>query len=242
MVRNTALLNFGDNEEHSQRRNSLKLTCASLSFLSSCDADIWREHHEVKNPRGPFPSVFRQIDSINRQFYTGKSLKTLSPDLPEGTLDTGEMWVQSHVFEIKGHTPFYFTGRLDGLGTRADGGGFIVPDFKTVDVKTQHLGHYQLQLNAYALALENPAPGRPRLAPVTHLGLLCLMPRSMKASPTGNIGYLVEPSWVPLERNDDAFFDFIATRILRVLELPKMPEPAPDCEWCAFVDAIKRDI
>ena len=241
MAKQIALQEHGD-DENQQDKKPLKLACSGLSFLTACDRCQWRECHCVKNPRGIFPSVFGKIDRINRDFYQGKSLKVLSPDLPEGILDTGELWVQSKVFEVDGHTPFYFTGRLDALGTRSDGAGFIVPDFKTVDVKTQHLDHYQLQLNAYALALENPAPGRPVLAPVTHLGLQCLMPRAMKASPTGKVGYIVEPTWVPLERDDDALFDFIATRILRVLELPEPPAPDPTCDWCTFIDAIERGI
>jgi hypothetical protein len=237
MAQTGLVLNYSGDE----KRKPLRCTCSGLSFLTTCDCCQWREHHSVKNPRGPFPSVFGKIDRINRDFYQGKSLKTLSPDLPEGTLDTGELWVQSRVFEVE-DKPVYFTGRLDAIGTRSDGAGFVVPDFKTVDVKTQHLDHYQLQLNAYALALENPAPGRPVLAPVTDLGLLCLMPRTMKASPTGKVGYVVEPTWVPLERNDEALFEFVATRILRVLELPESPAPDPTCEWCNFIDAIERGI
>ena len=241
MAKQIALQEHGD-DENQQDKKPLKLACSGLSFLTACDRCQWRECHCVKNPRGIFPSVFGKIDRINRDFYQGKSLKVLSPDLPEGILDTGELWVQSKVFEVDGHTPFYFTGRLDALGTRSDGAGFIVPDFKTVDVKTQHLDHYQLQLNAYALALENPAPGRPVFAPVTHLGLQCLMPRAMKASPTGRVGYIVEPNWVPIERDDAALFDFIETRILSVLGLPEPPAPDPTCEWCTFIDAIERGI
>jgi len=227
-----ALLNLSE-------RKPLNISCSSVSFLSPCDACIWREHHDVRHPRGPFPSVFRQIDGINREFYSGKTLKSISADLPEGFLDTGELSVRSEVFEING-IPFFFNGRLDALGTRSDGGGFVVPDFKTVDVKTQHLEHYALQLNAYALALENPAPGKPRLAPVTDIGLLCLMPRVMKASPTGKLGYIVEPSWVPLERDDQGLLDFIYRRILRVLELPEIPASDPVCQWCQFVETVQK--
>ena len=238
MVEKVALQQNCDDDP--QKNKPHRQACGALSFLTTCDRCQWRECHCVKNPRGPFPSVFGKIDRINREFYNGKSLKAVSPHLPEGILDTGEMWVQSKVFEVEGHMPFYLVGRLDAIGTRADGAGYIIPDFKTVDVKAQHIDHYQLQLNAYALALENPTPGRPVLAPVTDLGLLCLMPRSMKASPTGKVGYLVEPTWVPLERDDDALLEFITTRILRVLELPEPPEPDPACEWCTFIDAIER--
>jgi len=240
MATHIALQQHGD-DENQQGKKPVKLTCSGLSFLTPCDRCQWREHHCVKNPRGIFPSVFGKIDRINRDFYQGKSLKALSPDLPEGTIDTGEMWVQSRVFHLDA-ADIYFTGRLDALGTRSDGAGFIVPDFKTVDVKTQHLDHYQLQLNAYALALENPAPGRPVFAPVTHLGLQCLMPRAMKASPTGKVGYIVEPNWVPIERDEGALFEFIETRILRVINLPEPPAPDPSCEWCNFIDAIERGI
>ena len=117
-----------------------------------------------------------------------------------------------------------------------------ITDLKTVDAKAQHLDHYQLQLNAYALALENPKPGRPVLGPVTHFGLQCLMPRSMKASSTGKVGYVVEPTWVPLERDDEGLFEFVTTRILRVFKLPEPPAPDPTCEWCTFIDAIERGI
>ena len=216
----------------------VKIAASTLSFLSSCDSCIWREQHLVKHPRGPFPSVFSKIDRLNRDFYDGKSLKTISPDLPDGILQTSELWVQSKVFEFPGHTPFFIVGKLDALGIRADGQGCILPDFKTIDPKTQHLSHYGLQLGGYSLCLENPAPGKPTLGPVTDMGLLTLMPRLMCASPTGKLGYIVEPNWVPLARDDQGLFAFIFERLLRVLELPEQPDPAPDCEWCHFVDVV----
>ena len=155
-------------------KTPLKIPGSSLKFLTDCDACQYREATRVKHPNGPFPSVFRQIDSLNREFYSGKALTDLSPDLPEGTLDTGELYIKSQVFEIDGHMPFEITGRLDGIGTRADGQGFVIPDFKTIDVKTQHVDDYSLQLGTYALALENPAPGKLRLG-VEPSGWLCLV-------------------------------------------------------------------
>lgn len=220
----------------------VKIAASSLSFLTPCDACQFRQYYSVRQPRGPFPSVFTVIDGVNRDFYNGCSLKALSPDLPEGTLDCSERFVQSRIFHVKGrHTPFYITGRLDGLGSRSDGLGDVLVDFKTVDTKTQHVGHYTLQLGAYAVAMENPAPGKPQLGPITHMGLQCLMPRSMCASPTG-ANYLVEPTWIPLIRDDAALFEFISTRILRVLELPEEPDPLPGCEWCEFVEAVTKEI
>jgi len=220
----------------------VKLSPSLLSFLPDCDSCIFYDYYSVKHPRGIFPRIFNDIDGLNKEFFTGKDTREISPELPPGKLGGGDMFIQSEVIYIPGHRPFYMTGKLDMLATFEGDAGFGVIDFKTANPKADHLQHYTRQLGAYALILDRPATNRQRFFPVNFLGLLCLMPSQMCQSPTGKIGYLVEPTYVPLQRDDDALLHFIANRVLRVLELPTQPEPSPSCEWCCYRDAVLSGI
>jgi len=219
----------------------IKIPASWLSFLTTCDSCQWYDYHIVSHPRGPFPGVFNTIDGLNKKHYHRRSTKNISPDLPEGTLNCGEMFVRSDLITLPGHGPFYLTGRLDAFATFDGDAGFGIVDFKTIDAKTQNLEHYGRQLGCYALALDNPERGKQKYTPVDHLGLLCLVPREMRESKTGRIGYLVESEWVPFERDDSALLTFIADRVLSVLELPHQPEPSPDCDWCEYRWAVERE-
>ena len=153
------------------------------------------------------------------------------------------MWVKSEVIRIPGYPPFYFRGKLDILGTFDDEAeGYAVIDFKTSNPKVEHLEKYERQLGSYAICLDRPAKGNLRCTPVSHVGILCLSPSKMCASPTGKIGYIVEPTYVPMVRDDDKLLEFVAERILRVLALPSAPPPDPDCRVCEYRDAILRGL
>jgi hypothetical protein len=219
-----------------------KITASELGFPTECPCCAWYSHWCVKNPRGIFPRIFGDIDRLNKSYYTALGTSAISPSLPPGTLGQGDMFLESEVIYLPGHMPFFLRGKIDILATFDGDQGFGVFDFKTANPRADHVDHYRHQLGAYALMMDRPAEGRPRLSPVDHLGLVCLTPYEMVAGKTGKIGYLVRPEFIPIERNDDALLEFISERVLSVLESPVQPDPSPSCEWCHYRDAVRREV
>jgi hypothetical protein len=107
--------------------------------------------------------------------YSGMPTESISPDIPPGIVRFGQKWVRSCRIDVAvengaGH----LRGRLDTVVEFDKTYGVI--DFKTSTPRGDHLALYSRQLQAYAYALENPAPGAFGLAPVTKLGLLVFEP------------------------------------------------------------------
>src|SRR5207244_13246058 len=114
---------------------------------------------------------------------------------------------------------------------------FGIVDFKTTDARDSHVPLYSLQLHAYALAFENPALGRPRMAPVTKLGLLCFEPAGMTRLSGGNFAYRTEPKWIEIPRNDSSFLNFISL-VVATLDRTTAPPSSPECQFCALGERL----
>ena len=106
-------------------------------------------------------------------------------------------------------------------------------DFKTSEGNRRNIPLYSRQLHAYAYALENPAPGKLGLSPISRLGLLCVEPQQMIRGADGSYSYLAKPVWLECPRNDEGFFSFL-DEVLGVLESPDPPPPGESCEWCRY--------
>lgn len=229
------MVNPGSNNQQRPTR----ITASSLAFLPECTSCQWYSHNCTKPPRGiPMPKIFTAIDGINKHYYDGLECKDISPSLPPGKLGHGNLFLESEEIPIPGHSPVVFTGKIDTLATFDNNAGFGILDFKTSNPRVEHIPEYQWQLGAYALMAEHPAPKRPHLFPVTRLGLVCLTPYEMLRGKTGKLGYLVRPEFIPLVRDDQALLDFVATKVLDVIELPSQPPPSPDCQWCQYRDCV----
>jgi hypothetical protein len=184
-------------------------------------------------PFGAFPKIFQVIDRLMKEYYEGKEISALVPALPRGTVMAGEKQVESAPIEVPGHPgKCYIFGNFDTV-VKFESGEYAVIDFKTTEIKADKAQLYSAQLHAYAHALENPAPGAMKLAPITRLGLLCVEPSQAGKSPEGLFTLKGKESWIEIPRNEAGFMKLIG-EVLDVLALPEPPPPGEKCGWCAY--------
>ena len=192
-------------------------------------------------PRSSLPAIFIKIDSIMKRYFAERTTADITPDLPPGKVAFGEKWVQSSPIAVAGHASTCFIrGKFDTV-VRFDDGSYGVIDFKTSVTKGHQVNVYSRQLHAYAYALENPAPGKLNLAPVTKLGLLCVEPVDMLSIGEDTYAYKSQPTWIDCPRNDGAFLAFLG-EVLDVLDRPDPPEGNPRCGWCLYRHQARRDL
>lgn len=224
---------------------------ASNWKLSPSDfAFLWRECrrcfylkvvHGFNRPMSPMPAVFNKIDSIMKRYFAGKPTSEIAPELPAGTVAFGEKQVESAPIHSMGSkSTCFIRGRFDCV-VRFDDGSYGVIDFKTTSATSRHLSVYKWQLHSYAYALENPAPAKLNLAPVSRLGLLCVEPVDMLGLGEGGFAYKARPAWIDCPRNDEAFMEFIG-EVLDVLDRSEPPQGSPTCGWCQYRDEARRNL
>jgi hypothetical protein len=122
-----------------------------------------------------------------------------------------------------------FRGSTDAL-IHFDDDTYGVVDFKTTSPKDGHLGSYSRQVHAYSWMLEEPDFTSALLSPVTTLGLLCVEPTSMTRS-RGGFVYGATSTWLPVERNDQRFGEFLGT-VGDILGSDRRPPAGARCPWC----------
>lgn len=174
-----------------------------------------------------------------KDIYLEHSTKKISPELPEGkTIMTGR-WVTSEPIPSRdGKNSAYIRGIFDTV-VRFDDGTYGVVDFKTSEAKKEHIGFYGRQLQAYAYALEHPAPGKLHLSPVSRLGLLYFEPNAMLENSADKLDLRGATKWVEIEQNESAFLAFIQ-EVLTLLSQPEPPKANPKCGFCAYRDAARN--
>ena len=164
-------------------------------------------------PRSPFPSVFGKIDRAMKDCYLGDRSETVAKGMPPGIVGGGDRWVKSAPLLPPGSTSTcMIRGRVDVLIDCDDGTKGIV-DFKTTLPKADHLATYGRQLHAYAYGLEHPASGP--AATVSNLGILAFVPGTYQAS-KDLAALLGNLSWIGIDRDDDAFMEFVYEPKVRV--------------------------
>ena len=221
---------------------SWKLSPSDFTFLyEECQRCFYLKVVEGRSrPWMPFPGVFKKIDSAENKFFAGKSSKELSPTLPDGIVQYGEMWVEPGPVAVPVHRDTCFIrGRFDVV-VQFEDGTFGVVDFKTTETKEPHVPLYSRQLHAYALALENPAQGKLHLAPISRLGLFCLDPMDLIGLEPDSYALRMAPTWIEVPRDDTAFREFLG-EVLDVLELPNPPPPGADCGLCKYLATNQGD-
>ncbi len=229
----------------SEPANVYKLSPSDFAFLwEQCRRCFYlKATRGIRQPSMPMAGVFKRIEGLQMTFYDGRPTREVSADLPPGVVRCGEKWLESEVIRPRGRkSGAYVVGKLDSLVEFEDRSWGVL-DFKTTEAKGAHLALYGRQLNAYAYSLERPAASPrsirgmpPRLSPVSKVGLLCFSPSSLVQPVVGRQSYEGEVKWVELRRDDAAFEEFVG-EILGVLEGP-MPPPAPDCDWCKYVQVL----
>jgi len=220
-----------------------KLSPSDLTFLwDECPRCFYLKIvRKFNRPRMPFPSIFSRIDLLMKNFFEDKPTSSLAPELPPGRVAFGEKWVQSAPIHISGHDAgCYIRGKFDTV-VAFDDGTYGVIDFKTSQPKPYHVRFYGRQLHAYAYCLENPAPGKFNLKPISKLGLIIVEPSDMDQTPDGRIAYLGDMTWTEVPLDNKAFLGFL-DQVLTVLEGPQPPPPAEKCGFCQYRQKSPLDV
>ena len=149
--------------------------------------------------------------------------------------------VESGPISLLGHhSTCFIRGKFDAA-VRFDDRSYAIIDFKTSSTRSQHVRRYTRQLHSYAYALENPAPGKLSLAPVSKMGLLCVEPVEMLNFREGSYAYRAEPTWIECPRDDESFMAFLG-EVLAVLDRPEPPEGSSGCTWCKYRQAALQNL
>lgn len=179
----------------------------------------------IFQPSMPMPGVFSAINTRLQGTLIGKSLQTLSKDLPNGVVVSQEGWVESKV--IPG-TDLYIKGKYDLLVKLKDG-TFALVDLKISQPGDDKITKYKTQLGAYKFALENPRSST--ALKITRIGLLVFYPDKARFE-KGDAVLTFPPKWLEVPIDDGGFIKF-AKEIDLLLEGPTPPE-GKDCKWCKY--------
>lgn len=193
-----------------------------------------------RRPSSPFPKIFHSIDTAMKAYYGKRHTRDVMPFLPGGIIEPGDHAVESSPLAVPHHSSrCIIRGKMDTF-IRLDDGTFAIVDFKTSETKPEYLALYSRQLHAYTLGVENPAPSRLGLRPVTKLGLVVFEPRSFESGIDKTAEFSGALAWQEIPRKDQEFLGFL-DQLLSVLELPEPPAGAASCNWCGYREASRRN-
>ena len=216
-----------------------KLSPSDLTFLfDGCKhCFVLKVRFGIPQPSIPIPAVFSRIAGLQKDYYSGKRTEEFCPELPPGTVKYGEEWVRSKTIEMSGREcTCFISGRFD-IVAEPDDQSFAILDFKTGNPSEEKSTMYARQLQAYAIALENPAEGALKLSPISRLGLLYFMPEKCEQSAPDRQVLEGGMAWVEIERDDAAFRAFLE-EVVALLDGP-IPQPQPEtCDWCRYRSRI----
>ncbi len=181
--------------------------------------------HGIYQPSMPMPGVFSAINTLLQGNLVGKSLKSLSKDLPGGVVINQEGWVDS---ELVPKTSVYIKGKYDLLVKNPDGTHTLV-DLKISQPGDDKIEKYKTQLAAYKYALENPKAGKS--IKTTRLGLLIFYPQDVSFE-TETVKVNFPPKWLEVPIDEEAFFAFMKS-VDKLLSGP-LPEESKSCKWCQY--------
>jgi hypothetical protein len=174
-----------------------------------------------------------------KNHYDGKHTSSLHEALPPGAVILGEKRVKSSVIELLNYKDTcYIAGRFD-IVVSFDDGSYGVVDFKTGSPSQGSANLYRRQLQAYAYALEHPAPGALGLSPISKLGLLYFYPSEVHQGSIKHLSYQADITWIEVENDEDSFLGFV-DNVMRLLELPEAPEHSPSCQWCCYYKKLNQ--
>lgn len=172
--------------------------------------------------------------------YENKPASEISPDLPPGFVKFADKWVISQPMTLPNHrSTCFIRGKFDSVIEFSDG-SFGIIDFKTTEPKPEHIPFYSRQLQAYAYALEHPAPRALRLSPISVLGLACIEPVRMGTFGEDQVAYIGAATWLECPHDETQFLGFI-DEVMRVLELKAPPPAGPNCDYCRYRDKARKN-
>ncbi len=218
-----------------------KISPSDLTFLwDECKRCFYlKVRHNFRRPGLPFPKIFSKIDLLMKDIYLGQSTKKISPELPEGKTIMSGRWVTSlPIPSSDGSNAGYIQGIFDTV-IQFEDGSYGVVDFKTSEAKEEHVGFYGRQLQAYAYALEHPAPGKLHLSPISQLGLLYFEPQALLETPPNSLDLQGPTRWVSIPPNESGFLGFMQ-QVIALLSQPEPPPANPDCAFCAYREEARN--
>ena len=219
---------------------NFKLSPSDLTFLyDGCKRCFYMKVvHNIAQPTIPLPAIFSQITGLLKNHYDGKRTNELHAELPPGAVILGEKWVKSAPIATPKHSSTcYINGRFD-IVVKFDDSTYGVIDFKTGNPDSKSTELYRRQLQAYAYALEHPAPGALKLSPITRLGLLYFYPSCTKQDCTEKLLYQADIEWHEIKKDERAFLGFV-DEVMRVLESAEAPEQCETCQWCSYLEKLR---
>jgi len=220
-----------------------KLSPSDLTFLyESCKRCFYfRVVHSITQPSIPLPSIFSRIANLLKDYYDGKRTSELHNLLPPGIISHGEQYVKSTpIHSANRQNSCYINGRFD-IVVSFDDGTYGVIDFKTGSPKEESTSLYSRQLHAYAYALEHPAPGALRLAPVTKLGLLYFYPSGISQTNNETLSYTTDITLIEINKDEQGFLQFM-DEVLGIVEAPQAPELSRKCPWCGYIGKLSNSV
>lgn len=219
-----------------------KLSPSDFAFLwEECTRCFYlKVARNYGRPRTPMPTIFIKIDQLMKDHFADKNTADISPELPPGAVAFEGKWVESVPIVVPDRTSTcYIRGIFDTV-VRFEDGSYGVIDFKTSKASPKSIPLYSRQLHAYAYALENPAPGKLGLSPVSKLGLLCVEPMRMAVAEDGTYAYESDPVWLDCPRDGEGFLSFIG-EVLDVLDSPDAPDSGTGCQFCKYRDDARQN-
>jgi len=181
--------------------------------------------HDIKLPKMPFPGIFSTMNTKLQTPLVGKDLRSISENLPEGVVESQEIFVESKT--VPG-TQVYIKGKYDLLVKKPDG-TYTIVDLKISKADDNKIDKYSTQLGAYKFALENPAKGES--IKITSLGLLIFYPDSVEFK-SGTAYFDFAPKWLDVPINDKGFISFMK-ELDKLLSGP-VPAESTECKWCQY--------
>ena len=213
--------------EHYNSENRYKLSPSDFAYLyEECKCCFYLKiKHGMLRPSMPFPGVFSTLNTKLQGKLVGNNLRELSPDLPEGVVESQEGFVQSKLIP---KTNLYIKGKYDLLVKQKDG-TYLVIDFKITIPDEEKGAKYQTQLQAYHYAFEFPESGEPKQ--ITKLGLVIMYPDQVDFKNHEAV-ITFPPRWVEIDIKREDFLKFMAG-VQKLLAGPTQPEN-PECKWCQY--------
>lgn len=210
-----------------------KINPGDLGFLyGNCQRCYWLKVREgVNTPSRPIPNVIIALDRMIKEQITGKSLKTLGEQFPDGVVVyTGQKAISAPIKGSKGDISLQINGVFP-VAYKLKDGSYGVAMIKTSEVLQEYIPFYWMQLQAYVAALEHSAADGLNLAPITEIGIISYAPNNMNGS-TINGTF----DWMDFDLDRKEFNDVLSD----IMSTLRGDEPASEasCEWCRYRDKI----
>ena len=221
-----------------KKQNIINYSPSEFAFgFEACNSCYYDKKINGIELKVPFPGIFSKFDSLQKNFYHGKSSKLLSDKLEEGEIvgDFNKMLRSEILYDLKDR-PFTLSGKIDGYIKHKD--SFTIVDFKTTKIDESKIDAYATQLQTYALMMEKPKEGSLKLTPVKRLGIFCFEPSDITELGKNNCNMVMDTQWFDIPRDDKDLIGYI-TKIQDVLYSKTKPEPTSSCGVCNFKKVMK---